>query len=227
MRGFTSFTVLLLCSHSWMSESLTVESGGEVTLMCSNISTFPTQAEWFRVVNRTKTSCISSMYGAEGKPSFCDGFQRGKYEMSSNIVTVFLKIKQVDLSDAGLYFCGFYTNKHTVIANSTELSIEGNGESDDEGDLKTANKPDTVTHPMSMILGGLTVLLIIVVLVEGVKIWKLQKAVNGGSQTEKSENLRSDDLNYAAVTFQTKSKRHRRPAAERAMETHVVYAATR
>uniref|UniRef100_A0A3P8TIX7 Ig-like domain-containing protein n=1 Tax=Amphiprion percula TaxID=161767 RepID=A0A3P8TIX7_AMPPE len=223
MRGFTSFTVLLLCSHSWMSESHTVESGDEVTLMCSNISTSPTLAEWFRVVNRTKPRCISAMYGADGTPSFCDGFQMGKYEMTSNITTVFLKIKQVDISDAGLYFCGFYI-KHTLIANSTELR---NDESDDEGDLKTADKPDTIAYLMSMILGGLTVLLTIVVLVQAVKIWKLQKAVNGESQTEKSENLRSDDVNYAAVTFQTRLKRHHGPAAKREMETHVVYAATR
>uniref|UniRef100_A0A3P8TJJ1 Ig-like domain-containing protein n=1 Tax=Amphiprion percula TaxID=161767 RepID=A0A3P8TJJ1_AMPPE len=214
MRGFTSFTVLLLCSHSWMSESHTVESGDEVTLMCSNISTSPTLAEWFRVVNRTKPRCISAMYGADGTPSFCDGFQMGKYEMTSNITTVFLKIKQVDISDAGLYFCGFYI-KHTLIANSTELSIQGK--------ITVAllyvlfvDKPDTIAYLMSMILGGLTVLLTIVVLVQAVKIWKLQKGTD-----------ESDDVNYAAVTFQTRLKRHHGPAAKREMETHVVYAATR
>ena len=114
------------------SESHTVEvrTGDEVTLLCSNLSTSPTQTDWFRVVNRTKPHCIASMYGSDGKVSFCDGFQNGKFEMSSNVFTVFLKIKQVDLSDSGLYFCGFYIKTHTVISTATYLNVQGKTGSD-------------------------------------------------------------------------------------------------
>uniref|UniRef100_A0A3Q3LCX5 Uncharacterized protein n=1 Tax=Mastacembelus armatus TaxID=205130 RepID=A0A3Q3LCX5_9TELE len=48
------------------------------TLLCPNISTIPTQTDWFRLVNRTKSSCLQ-------------------------LSTVFLKIKHVDLSDSGLH----------------------------------------------------------------------------------------------------------------------------
>ena len=65
------------------------------------------------------------MYEFEGKALLCDGVQNGKFEMSSNISTVFLKIKRVDLSDSGLYFCGYYIKTHTVIADVTELSVQG------------------------------------------------------------------------------------------------------
>lgn len=69
------------------------------------------------------------MYGSEGDPSYCDGFHSEKFIMSSNKTTLFLQIKQVDLMDSGLYFCGFYVKKHTVIGSATELIIEGKTDS--------------------------------------------------------------------------------------------------
>uniref|UniRef100_A0A8C9X5S8 Ig-like domain-containing protein n=1 Tax=Sander lucioperca TaxID=283035 RepID=A0A8C9X5S8_SANLU len=208
MRSFTLITALLLC---WISvsasESHTVEvqSGGDVTLMCSNISSVPTTTEWFRVINRTKLSCVSSMNPYDSNASFCDGFQNG-FEMNSNISTVFLKIKRVDLSDSGLYFCGIYIGRHTVIVNATYLKVQ--------------EESDGMTNVMIVILGALTVLtvfLTIVVIVLAVKIRRLQTGTDLGS----------DDLNYAALNFQAKPKRSSRPASERELEPHVVYAATR
>uniref|UniRef100_A0A3B5AC72 Ig-like domain-containing protein n=1 Tax=Stegastes partitus TaxID=144197 RepID=A0A3B5AC72_9TELE len=206
-----TFSLLFLSGCISESYSVKVQSGKDVTLMCSNISTTSTQTDWFRVVNRTKPSCISSMYNADTNGSLCDGFQNGKFEMSSNVTTVFLKIKRVDVSDIGLYFCGFYIREHTVISTSVKLRIQ--------------DKPDRTTHLMSVILGGVTAGLTIVVIVLAVQIWKLQKVCD--SKYSNFQNLRSDDLNYAAVTFQARSKRSRRPAPVRAVEPHVVYAATR
>ncbi|XP_071334054.1 uncharacterized protein [Trachinotus anak] len=232
MRSFTLVTALFSYAISWISVSVSqsqtvVQSGEEVTLLCSNISKHPTQTDWFRLVNRTKVSCVSSIYGSDDKASFCDGFQN-RFEMSSNVTTVFLKIKRVDFSDSGLYFCGFYIDKHTVISDTTHLNVQVNSESVDEEDLvPKVETSDGMTNLMSVILGGLTVFLTIVVIVLAVKIRKLQKAVNEEQQTERNKNLGSEDLNYAALSFQAKPKRNRRPASERELEPNVVYAATR
>ncbi|KAL7375787.1 hypothetical protein ABVT39_023923 [Epinephelus coioides] len=218
MESFILLTVLLLCSLSWISGSgseyhtVEVQPGEEVTLTCTNISSRPCQTDWFRLINRTKPSCISSMYEADSGASFCDGFQSG-FEMSSNISTVFLKIKRVDLSDSGVYFCGFYKDTHTVIGDATHLKVQ--------------EEPDGMTNLMSVILGGVTVLLTVVVIVLAVKIRKLQTAVNEEPQPERNKDLDSDELNYAALRFQAKPKRSRRPPSEREVEPHVVYAATR
>uniref|UniRef100_A0A4W6CWD3 Ig-like domain-containing protein n=1 Tax=Lates calcarifer TaxID=8187 RepID=A0A4W6CWD3_LATCA len=231
MRSFTLITALILCCINWISVSVSetqtveVQLGQEVTLLCPNISKFSTTTEWFRLVNRTEVSCVSSMRWSGGV-SFCDGFQN-RFEMSSNITTVFLKIKRVDFSDSGLYFCGFYIYAHTVISNTIHLNVQGNGESCSEVDFKTEETPDGITNLMTVVLGGLTVFLTIVIIVLAVKIRKLQTAVNEEPQTERNKNLGSDDLNYAALSFQSKAKRKRRPPSERELEPNVVYAATR
>ncbi|XP_032363544.1 uncharacterized protein LOC116676746 [Etheostoma spectabile] len=216
MRSFTFVTDLLLCSLSWISVSASeshtvdVQSGGDVTLMCSNISKTPTLTEWFRLINRTKLSCVSSMY-PDRNASFCDGFQN-RFEMSSNVSTVFLKIKRVDLSDSGLYFCGFYRKKHTDISNKIHLKVQ--------------DESDGMKNVMSVILGALTVSLTIVIIVLAVKIRNLQTAVNEELQPERNQDLGSDELNYAALNFQAKPKRSRRPAPVRELDPHVVYVAT-
>ncbi|XP_065326335.1 uncharacterized protein LOC134624080 [Pelmatolapia mariae] len=241
MRSFVLSTALFLSSLSWISASgsefqtVEVQLGEEVTLKCSNISSHPTQTDWLKIINRTKPSCIAAMYGSQGKASFCDGFRNGKFNMSSNNTSVFLKITQVDLSDVGLYFCGFYVNKHTVISNAVELRIQG-GETNEEEDFKTESKiieSERITDLISIILGSLAGLLTIVIIILVLKIWKLQKVKQWAATKQApgeqcvGTNVSSDDLNYAALNFQKKVQRSRRPVTQREPEPHVVYAATR
>uniref|UniRef100_A0A3Q2WSB2 Uncharacterized LOC102298228 n=1 Tax=Haplochromis burtoni TaxID=8153 RepID=A0A3Q2WSB2_HAPBU len=225
MRSFILITALSLCSLSSEFQIVQVQPGEEVTLRCSKISGNLVATGWFRVINKTKPSCISSVIESCSEPSFCYGFKNGLFEMSSNVTSVFLKIKQVNISDAGLYFCGFYTSAHTVFSSATELRIQRGGSNDTE-DFKT-ERPDRVTYPMSIMLGVVTALLTIVVVILVLKIRKLQTAAHDELQPERSTNLSPDDLNYAALSFQTKAKRSWRPATQRELEPHVVYAATR
>ncbi|XP_078147996.1 uncharacterized protein LOC144543568 [Centroberyx gerrardi] len=252
MMSCALITALLLCNVSWIpvsvSESQTVEvqPGEEVTLMCTKISNYSIYSVWFRLVTRSKPCCISSLYGSDETASYCDGFQNGKFEMRSSVSTVFLKIKQVDLSDSGLYFCGFFIKGDTVIVNATYLKVQDNGEFDDEGDDKSkilVEKPDGITSLACVFLGGVTVLLIMIIIGLVLKIRQLQTAAKDELQPEKvqrsevnpilrfifkcSMNLDSDELKYAALSFHPKPKRSRRPASEKEVEPNVVYAATR
>ncbi|XP_071394190.1 uncharacterized protein [Centroberyx affinis] len=219
MMSYTSVTALLLCNLSWIpvsvSESQTVEvqPGEEVTLMCTNISSSPIYSEWFRLGNRSEPHCISSIYKSDDKAWFCDDFQNGRFEMRSNVSTLFLKIMPVDLSDSGLYFCRFDIDEDTVIVNATYLKVQ--------------EKPDGITRLASVILGGVTVFLIMVIVGLVLKIRQLQTAAKEELQPQRSENLDSDELKYAALSFHPKPKRRRRPASEKEVETNVVYAATR
>ena len=101
-----------------------VQPGEDVLLLCTNSSQYEAPTFWLRLVNRTKISCISVMYYSKSQAEFCDGIQNDKFNMSSNITTLFLSIKQVDLFDSGLYFCGFYANGRPVFS-VIHLNVEG------------------------------------------------------------------------------------------------------
>ncbi|XP_067436136.1 uncharacterized protein [Thunnus thynnus] len=214
MRSFILITALLLCSLSWItvsvSESQTVEvqPGEEVTLQCSNISRTQTHTFWSRLVNRTEISCISSMFGSDNDAEYCDGFQNGKFKMSSNVSTVSLKITQVDLSDSGLYFCGFYMDGPEVESDLSIFLVE---------------ESEAITKLMSVILGGVTAFIVMVVIGLVVKIKKLQTEFSDSYL----QNLDFDDLNDAALSLYSATIRSRRHASEREVETQVIYAASR
>ncbi|XP_025761838.1 uncharacterized protein LOC109196224 isoform X2 [Oreochromis niloticus] len=230
MRSLILITALFQCTISWISvsgsefQTVEVQSGEEVALQCSNISRSSTHTEWYRVVNRATLSCIASMYGSNGQALFCDGFQNGKFNMTSNNVAVFLQIKPVDLSDAGLYFCGFFLDYHIIISTTVELRIQG-GETSEGEDFKTEENCNRMTQPLSILLAGLTGLLTMVVIILVLKIRKLQTAPQQQPE-QSSENVDSVDLNSAALRLHPQTPRSRRPVIETQVETHVVYAAS-
>ncbi|XP_037614597.1 uncharacterized protein LOC119481571 [Sebastes umbrosus] len=232
MKIFTLITALALCSFSWISvsgsESQTVEfkTLEEVTLTCSNMSSYGSMTSWVRLVDGTKASCITVMFDAKSDVKYCDGVQNWKFEMSSNTSTLFLKIKHVDLSDSGQYFCGFYSSGHPTFSEIYTLNIKETdlfiNETHDDVDSQCSQceMSDGTAKLTSMILGGLTVFLVAVIIGLVVKVRKLQTADGEEQNPEQRENVDSDELNYAAVTFQPKAKR-RQP------EPNVIYAATR
>ncbi|XP_031174989.1 uncharacterized protein LOC116064081 isoform X1 [Sander lucioperca] len=234
-------TALILCSISWISVSgseshtETVEGrpGGEVTLTCSNPSSRDAATLWLRVFNRTKASFISAMFSSTVKPLYSNGSQNGRFNMSTNISTLFLQIKHVDVSDSGLYLCGFYIGGpfhfsaiHFNVKGSddshddTDRKSESSDESHDD-DRKSETESDGTAKLMSLILGALTVLLLMVIIGLVVKNRKLQKAANEEQNPQQPENQTSEELNYAAVAFCPKTRKTRE------VEPNVVYASTR
>uniref|UniRef100_A0A4W6CWR9 Ig-like domain-containing protein n=1 Tax=Lates calcarifer TaxID=8187 RepID=A0A4W6CWR9_LATCA len=130
MMNFTLITALL-CTFSWISVSVSefhtveVQPGEEVTLLCTNFTSSVAHILWFRLSNEPNASQISSMFTSDGNASYSDGFQNGKFNMTSNSTTLFLNIKPVDLSDSGLYFCGLPTTGNSVISSATYLKVQG------------------------------------------------------------------------------------------------------
>ncbi|XP_047448382.1 uncharacterized protein LOC125012456 [Mugil cephalus] len=219
-----NFTLIpaLLCTFSWISVSVSefytveVELGEGATLLCSNFSSSPVNILWFKLVNGVDITRISSI-SISGNISFYDGFDTGRFNMTSNTTTLFLNIKPVDSSDSGLYLCGFYNGIGSITVSRMAANLKV------QVDVPT----DEFTNVTTVILAGVTVFLLIVVICLVVKIWTLYTAQSEDVNPQHTENVGSDSLNYAAVSFHPKAKSSRRPAAERKLEPHVVYSATR
>ncbi|XP_036968637.1 uncharacterized protein LOC119027495 isoform X1 [Acanthopagrus latus] len=231
MKSFTLIAALTLCSFSWISASVsqsqTVEaqSGEGVTLRCNNTHNNGAVIFWFRLVNRTEVSCVSVMIHSK-EAKYCEGFQNGKFEMRSSNNIVSLRMHFVVKSDAGLYFCGFYTGG-IITFSVTHLNVKGGNEPSGDEDSGDKRESGGIAMLTSVIVGALTFVLVLVIIGLVVKVRKLQTAATEENNPQQCENLLSDQLKDAAVRFYPTSVRSRRPASEREVETHIIYTASR
>lgn len=85
-----------------------VQAGETVTLQCPRIYTYDVTTFWFRLVNGTTVNSIA-VKPVASIVKYNTEFQTGKFEMTKNTSVLFLKIKQVDVSDSALYFCGYFS----------------------------------------------------------------------------------------------------------------------
>uniref|UniRef100_A0A3P8Q4S7 Immunoglobulin domain-containing protein n=1 Tax=Astatotilapia calliptera TaxID=8154 RepID=A0A3P8Q4S7_ASTCA len=212
-----------------------VQAGENVTLQCHRIYTYDVMTFWFRLVNGTTANSIA-VQPVSSIVKYNTEFQSGKFEMTKNTFDVFLKIKQVDLSDSALYFCGFLHMGRPSVFTATYLKVQG----------KIAEYPicatffvvdvlleDGLTNLSTVILGSLTVFLLLVIIGLVVSIRKLHTGIYVFEFKLKFNPsklwfncFKSDAMNYAALSFHTRTNM-RRPAPQRELEPNVLYAATR
>uniref|UniRef100_A0A3P9L5N0 Ig-like domain-containing protein n=1 Tax=Oryzias latipes TaxID=8090 RepID=A0A3P9L5N0_ORYLA len=192
-----------LCSFSLICVSLSefviveVQLGGEVSLLCSNLSNIISNIFWFKSGKRSNTTRIASMPTADSNATVLTDFTNGRFHMSSNTTHVFLNIKEFNISDSGLYFCGLNTINYTF--DATFLQVE------------VSSSETSAFNLVVGILGSVIFVLVMVIIFLLVKIKSFQKAP---SERQHTESLESNVLNYAALTFQPKPKTQRGPGPE-------------
>ncbi|KAK7904646.1 hypothetical protein WMY93_017253 [Mugilogobius chulae] len=165
------------------------------------------------------------MCDVEIKPSYCFGFKNKKFEMGTNITDVFLTISEVNVSDSGLYFCGFFMKTNIVLGETTRLSVVD--ASDPTQSAVTENSPKDnrfreIFFLTSIALGSLSLILCVAVILLSLRNNRLQK-VNKELQTRANE-VASEELNYAAVKMKSTT---RSQTSDRQTEPHVIYSSTR
>ncbi|XP_039869884.1 uncharacterized protein LOC120722814 isoform X4 [Simochromis diagramma] len=194
-----------------------VQAGETVTLQCPRIYTYDVTTFWFRLVNGTTANSIA-VKPVDSIVNYNAAFQTGKFEMTQNTSALFLKIKQVDVSDSALYFCGFLSEARLNLS-VMQLKVGGTDEPQDDMD-GISKQAHEVAKLTSVTLGVLSVFLLMVITGLAVQNMKLQMANKEEQNPDHSTNRGSDEVNYAAVTVRPKPKR-------REIEPNVIYASTR
>uniref|UniRef100_A0A672IHP4 Ig-like domain-containing protein n=1 Tax=Salarias fasciatus TaxID=181472 RepID=A0A672IHP4_SALFA len=124
-----SFSTAKLVCCSFVSglkiRSVEAQPGEDVKLLCSNFSTIPARITWFRVTNTSHLYHIASMFESQKDIKNGEGFSKEKFIMSSNMSVIFLTIKTVNVSDSGLYFCGYYVSRNPTIIEATHVEVQG------------------------------------------------------------------------------------------------------
>uniref|UniRef100_A0A096LY00 Immunoglobulin domain-containing protein n=1 Tax=Poecilia formosa TaxID=48698 RepID=A0A096LY00_POEFO len=148
-----------------------VQPGDDVTLECRKNSSG--LSYWFRLGEKNKVNCISVLINNDpNSVKNCDGFQKEKFNMSSNSSTVSLKIIKVNLSDVGLYFCGVKKDK-SIAFNVIHLHVKDTKAFYE--DTEKQKNVDFNTKLITLTLRVLNVLLVNVVVVLLVKVNRLQR----------------------------------------------------
>ncbi|XP_014880148.1 uncharacterized protein LOC106941588 [Poecilia latipinna] len=189
MKNFVFIGAVLFscCWISVVSQTVSVLPGENVNLLCNKHSGPP--LFWFRLVNRTRISCIS--VSLSGSTRYCDEFKSGSFNIWSNSSTSVLRINQLNVSDSGLYFCGFATKQHRLFT-ATQLHVNGTKEFEGETEIKEKT-PEFKTLLIIFLLcaaNGLLIVIIIILIIVCLvcKAKKSKKADDSSRNPEQSED---------------------------------------
>ncbi|KAK0156004.1 hypothetical protein N1851_001456 [Merluccius polli] len=143
--------LVVLVIFAWLvislpdSKTVEVEQMGDVTLSCTNVSSYPTAAFWMRGDNTSKPIMISSVFGSDSNTvRYMDGFQQGRHVLDSNLIFINLTILQVEVSDSGWYCCLFYHEMKLVMDPDgiTYSSLSFPQKKNRRGRPKSKNNPE-------------------------------------------------------------------------------------
>uniref|UniRef100_I3KPV7 Immunoglobulin domain-containing protein n=1 Tax=Oreochromis niloticus TaxID=8128 RepID=I3KPV7_ORENI len=159
-------TALALSCFCWIAvsgsefQTSEVQAGENVTLQCTKIFTFEVMTFWFRLVSRTTVNSIA-LKPVSTSVNYNAGFQTGKFDVTLTTSDVFFKIKQVDVSDSGLYFCGFVSEGRLNVT-VMQLKVGGTEEPQDDMDC-ISQQAHEVAKLTSVTLGVLSVFLLMLI----------------------------------------------------------------
>uniref|UniRef100_A0A8C1F2I7 Ig-like domain-containing protein n=1 Tax=Cyprinus carpio carpio TaxID=630221 RepID=A0A8C1F2I7_CYPCA len=225
-------------SH-WPTVNLSAQAGKNATIWCQHTSESGINIHWFKQTNNSVPIAIVYMMISyqlkEIHKHYLNGFQQDRILMSLNIKNTSLRILNVDVSDSGLYFCGWDSwvmtfgdgtnldikeRSVTPLQNETEITNKGSP-------ISTSDCSENIFYKMTFIFGGIIVILFIIPLT--MLIIKIQNRNTQEKDPDRHVTQHHEEhhsLVYGTLQFPKHQKKNRR-AARNTEDTDVVYSATR
>uniref|UniRef100_A0A672MC63 Ig-like domain-containing protein n=1 Tax=Sinocyclocheilus grahami TaxID=75366 RepID=A0A672MC63_SINGR len=194
------------------------QPGDNVTIWCKHTSNTGKYIHWFKQKNGAVPLSIVYMmlpYELEVKATYLNGFQPDRLVMSLNSKNSSLRISNVEISDSGLYYCG-WQNWVMTFGVGTQLDIKGNTFFS-TSTISTRDCSENIFYKLTFIFGGIFFILIIILLTTLI-IKRKDRNTQGKGNSEPHSSV------YAALQF---SKHKSRRAARNTEDTDFVYSATR
>uniref|UniRef100_A0A8C1CSW4 Ig-like domain-containing protein n=1 Tax=Cyprinus carpio carpio TaxID=630221 RepID=A0A8C1CSW4_CYPCA len=206
--------------------NLSAQPGKNITIWCQHTSETGINIHWFKQTN----SSLKEIH-----KHYLNCFQQDRILMTLKIKNTSLRILNVDVSDSGLYFCG-WDSRMMTFGDGTNLDIKERSVTPLQNETEITNKvkcdliltdlkkssistrdcSENIFYKLTFIFGGIIVILIIIPLT--MLIFKIQ---NTNTQEKgNSTSIHSEDL--LAL-----SKHKSRIAARNTEDRDVVYSATR
>ncbi|XP_026100598.1 uncharacterized protein LOC113071452 [Carassius auratus] len=240
--GMGSFTAV----KSSQIVNLSAQPGENVTIWCQHTSGTGKNMHWFKQTTNSVPIAIVNMFITyqlkELHAKYLNDFQQDHILMTLDIKNTSLIILNVDVSDSGLYFCG-WENRVMTFGDGTNLDIKERSVTPLQNETEITNKvkcdlnltdlkrspistrdcSENIFYNLTFIFGGIIVILIIIPLTKLIiKIQERNTREKGNRASIHSEDLLT--LLYAALQF---SKHESKRTARNTEETYVVYSATR
>ncbi|XP_073692777.1 uncharacterized protein [Garra rufa] len=212
-------------AKAFQSTNITVQKGDNVIFWCQHTSEKGNNIHWFKQTNGSVPIAIVYMilpYELEVKATYLNGFQPDHLVMSLNSKNTSLRILNMDISDSGLYYCGWH-NWVMTFGDGTHLDVKDLKKSS----ISTRDCSKNIFYKLTFIFGGIIVILIIIPLTT--LIIKIQRRNTQKKDADHHVTQQHEEPNssvYAALQFSKHQKKSRR-AARSTEDTDVVYTATR
>nr|XP_021327542.1 uncharacterized protein LOC110438756 [Danio rerio] len=209
---------LLSLVKSSQTVNISAQPGENVTIWCKHIAGVGKHIHWFKQTHgAVPLGILYKMlpYNIEVNATYLNHFAPDHFVMSVNRKNTSLSILNIDITDSGLYFCGWCTWK-IVFGDEVHLDIK-----DLKSEILTKDCPGNIFYNLTFIFGGIIVVFIISLTLGIIKIIRtLEKDAN----RHVTHHEEAHSSVYAALRF---SKQKTRSAAGHNEDTKVVYSATR
>jgi len=118
----------LLTVTASQTTNISAHPGDNITLWCQHTLQIGEYMHWFKQTNSDVPLSIVHMwlpYNIEAVPTYLNDFKPDRLVMSLNSKNSSLSILNVDISDSGLYYCG-WASRGITFGDGRNIDIKGN-----------------------------------------------------------------------------------------------------